>query len=175
MVNEGGAGSPKGVVVMKQSKILIVVNGTDPGRELEQTVAARMAGGEPEFKLLVPAGPDPGSWTFTRGETGAAAEERLRTMISVLGDSQAEVRGEVTYEPAMDALTEAVAREHYDELILSTPSAGMFTMVRFDLSRRARKLGIPTTHIVNRRSVSSADSAGRHPHPTRQTSVSAPS
>jgi hypothetical protein len=160
---------------MKQSKILIVVNGTDPGRELEQTVAARMAGGEPEFKLLVPAGPDPGSWTFTRGETGAAAEERLRTMISELGTHHAEVRGEVTYEPAMDALTEAVARDHYDELILSTPSAGIYTMVRFDLSRRARKLGIPTTHIVSRQSSPSANRAGRQSRLTRQTSASAPS
>jgi hypothetical protein len=134
-----------------------------------------MAGGEPEFKLLVPAGPDPGSWTFTRGETGAAAEERLRKMITGLGERHADVRGGVTHEPAMDALTEAVARGHYDELILSTPSAGMYTMVRFDLSRRARKLGIPTTHIVNRQSFSSAHRAGRHSRLTRQTSASTPS
>lgn len=170
MVSEGGAGSPKGVIVMKQSRILIVLSGTNPGRELEQTVLARMAEGKAEFKVLVPADPDPGSWTFTRGESGAAAEERLRKAISGLGDHRADVRGEVTHESAMDALKEAVERDHYDELILSTPSAGMYTMVRFDLSRRARRLGIPTTHLVDR--PSAAHSFRRHSHPTRQRSTS---
>jgi hypothetical protein len=153
---------------MKTSRILIVVNGTDAGADLEQTVAARIAEGGTEFKLLVPAGPDPGSWTFTRGEAGAAAEERLRKLISQMGGHRAEVRGEVTHEPAMDALKDAVSRDRYDELILSTPSAGVFTLVRFDLYRRARRLGIPTTHLVDGKGRSSAARrAGWHSHPGR--------
>ncbi|MEX2552209.1 MAG: hypothetical protein WD627_04315 [Actinomycetota bacterium] len=134
---------------MKTSRILIVVNGTDAGADLEQTVAARIAEGGTEFKLLVPAGPDPGSWTFTRGEAGAAAEERLRKLISQMGGHRAEVRGEVTHMPAMDALKDAVSRDRYDELILSTPSAGVFTLVRFDLYRASPAAG--NSHDTSRR------------------------
>jgi hypothetical protein len=99
-----------------------VVNGTDAGADLEQTV----------------------------------------------DDHRAEVRGEVIYEPAMDAVKEAVSRGRCDELILSTPSAGVCTLVRFDLYRRARRLGVPTTHLVERKVRSSgARRVGWHSHPGR--------
>ena len=155
-------------------RYLVVANQTLGGDRLIQAVRERMLHGPSQFWVLVPAtkpahfaerygtgypfkmGGDPygsaESGDAGHGiESGASlAQQRLDMELQRLHEADAEADGEVGDPDPLKAISNALAREQFDEIILSTLPRGRSRWLRQDLPGQARKkFGIPVTHVVS--------------------------
>jgi hypothetical protein len=135
---------------VRARKILIVANRTAGGEHLRRLVRARMSVEPAEFVLLVPATPPEYGLTWTESEANALAEWRMNEAIDRLRAAGAEVRGVVGDARPLDAISDVLRDEPFDEIVISTLPAGMSRWVRRDLPRRAqRRFAIPVTHVAD--------------------------
>jgi len=150
------------------ARVLLVANETLGSLELTEFVKSRMADAGCQFTLLVPATPrsidgDPPGWASLgadeesqapTGLTGATeddyahARSRLEYGLGLLTSWGAAVDGEVGNPDPAKAIKEALTREHFDEVALSTLPQGVSRWLRLDIPHRVqRKFHIPVTVI----------------------------
>lgn len=129
---------------------LVVANQTLAGRHLIAEVQRRVAEDpEARFHVVVPATPPHEQVVWTEGAAHAVAQERLDQALFEFRELGAAVTGEVGDPRPLDAIRDALRRETFDEIILSTLPAGPSRWLRQDLPHRVeRTFGLPVTHLV---------------------------
>lgn len=153
-------------------RLLIVVNQTVGGKELESLIAARAAAGPVEFHVLVPAalskdyaaarrlstmGVDPVSG-FAYGDLSPLsavdeeglrqAAERLTTQLERVRRIDPRATGEVGDSDPLLAVATVLSRGSFDEIVVSTLHSSVSRWMRLDLpSRIERRFGLPVTTV----------------------------
>jgi hypothetical protein len=140
-------------------RYLIVANQTLGGRNLRRAVRRRIRRGACSFHLLVPAAAPTGPWDAAmaayEGEVpegeGSLAEARARLQFELewLRAAGADVDGEIGDPDPITAVNAVLARQPFDEIILSTLPAGISRWLKADLPHRlARHVNVPVVAIV---------------------------
>lgn len=130
-------------------RCLIVANRTLAGPDLVGEVIDRDAREPCAFHVLVPATREHGSMAWTEGAALAHARRALDDALARFRDAGIDVTGEVGDESPMLAIGDALRRDHFDEIIVSTLPPGASRWLKRDLPRRVeREYGLPVTHIV---------------------------
>ena len=130
-------------------RCLIVANQTLTGPHLLAEVLARKGTDEYEFHLLVPATHPHGSVVRSEGHSVAHARVALEDGIEHFRAEGIEMTGEVGDENPVLAVDDALRREHFDEIIVSTLPPGASRWLKRDLPHRLeRRFGLPMTHVV---------------------------
>jgi hypothetical protein len=130
-------------------RVLLVANRTATTEGLAEAVRARVRRGPATFHLVVPAHPhgmhklvDP-----QEGDGGEAAQTLARAL-PVLGDAAGSpVTGHVGDAEPLMAIEDAVNRDRYDEIVISTLPRRVSQWLHFDLVSKARGLGLPVSHV----------------------------
>ena len=150
------------------SRILVVANQTLGGDALREVVQSRVSQGDHQFTLLVPATPrahwsnvemmghlatslppHPSAPSAAAEDDYARARRRLEYGLAVLRRLGAEVDGDVGDGDALKAIEAALARQPYDEIILSTLPSGRSRWLRHALADKVRrKTQIPVTVVT---------------------------
>lgn len=136
----------------KPPQVLLVANRTATTPRLREVVTSLASRGVERFHLLVPSHPR-GLHRVVDPEVAgrAEAEARLETAIPFLREAAGrEVTGEVGSADPLAAIHDVLAREHFDELVISTQPRRFSRWLRLDLPSKARGLGLPVTHIEAR-------------------------
>lgn len=114
-------------------------------REL-RTCAAR---GPAQFHLLVPTEKPRGHSPSSDTDARAVGRQRLDAALMDFSAAELKVDGEVGDSNLFDAVREALDREDYDEIILSTLPPGLSRWIHLDLARRLqRRYALPMRHVV---------------------------
>jgi hypothetical protein len=130
-------------------RYLVIANVTVTEPHLLDKVRQAMAAGDSSFHLLIPASPSHEGLTWTEGQARAAAQEQLDAGLRAFGDMGAEVTGEVGAASPVDAAGDLVAREDFDEILLSTLPLGPSRWLKQDVvARMQRHVNIPVTHVL---------------------------
>ena len=130
-------------------RYLVVANRTVGGMHLVYKVRECMTSGPCRFHIVVPASHPIGDLTWTEGHDRAAAEGRLAEAMARFRESGAVVTGEVGDTSPVDAISDVLRREAFDEIIVSTLPPGFSRWLRQDLPTRVRKqFGLPVHHVV---------------------------
>jgi hypothetical protein len=128
-------------------RYLVVANKTLGGAHLRQRIAELMAEGPCQFHLVVPASHPSGAWSD--GEVVAVAARRLEEALESMRELGIDVSGEVGDSSPVRAVTDALLKESYDEIILSTLPPGPSRWLRQDVIHRIqRTVDVPFTHII---------------------------
>ncbi len=133
-------------------RVLLVANRTAATEGLCDAVRARARNGPVSFHLVVPAHPhglhkvvDPQDGD--EGESARALAAALPVLSAAAG---APVTGHVGDAEPLMAISDAVNREGYDEIIVSTLPRRLSRWLHLDLVSKARGLGLPVTHVEAR-------------------------
>jgi GABA permease len=142
---------------------MIVANQTLGGEELARTVRDRMAEGQSEFWVVVPATPlthlEPaylavpvmGGMPAIRGSAAEAQEQAQANLDAALKQLRAlgaVVDGEVGDPDPLRAATAAATGRSFDEIIVSTLPSRFSRWLRQDLPHRLEhKLRLPVIHV----------------------------
>jgi nucleotide-binding universal stress UspA family protein len=141
------------------SKYLIVANQTLGGLALIDAVRERLAP-DTTFHVVVPATPSAYlRWAQHSEASGGEivpdahghryAQRRLERELERLRSLGAQVDGEVGSVHPMEAVTDVLEREPFDEIIVSTLPTGLSRWLKMDLTDRiARHFDGPVTHVV---------------------------
>lgn len=141
------------------SKCLVVANQTLGGLALVDAIRERLASGT-TFHVVVPATPSAYlRWAQHSEASGGEivpdahghryAERQLERELERLRSIGAEVDGEVGDVHPMHAVRDALKRQQFDEIIVSTLPTGMSRWLKMDLPDRiARHYDVPVTHVV---------------------------
>lgn len=130
-------------------RYLVVANQTLGGAHLTEKVRETLGAGPCSFHILVPATPPGHFATWTEGEALAVAQERLDAALIRFKDLGAEAGGEVGDPNPLQAISDALLEQTFDEIILSTLPLGASRWLKQDLPHRVeRTFSIPVTHIV---------------------------
>jgi hypothetical protein len=131
-------------------RCLVVANQTLASPQLVAEMLARSAADEYEFHLLVPASHphSSASWT-TEGQGVAHARAVLAQALEWFEADGLHVTGEVGDENPVLAVVDALNRQSFDEIIVSTLQPGVSRWLKRDLPHRLeRRFGVPVTHVV---------------------------
>lgn len=131
------------------ARVLLVANRTAAGETLRDAVRARAARGPATFHLVVPAHPhglhkvvDP-----QEGDEGEA-QRSLAAALPLLSDAAGSpVTGHVGDAEPLMAIADAVNRDRYDEIVISTLPRRVSRWLHLDLVSKARGLGLPVEHV----------------------------
>ncbi len=134
------------------ARVLLVANRTAATAGLAAAVRERVRHGPATFHLVIPAHPhglhkvvDP-----QEGDEGEAASTLTRALPLLSAAAGTPVSGHVgDHEPLM-AIEDAVNRERYDEIVISTLPARVSRWLRLDLVSKARGMGLPVAHVEAR-------------------------
>ena len=130
-------------------RFLVVGNQTLDSDELHAAIAERIAAGPCRFHLVVPATHPHDHFTWSEGEATALARARLDEALAWMHAEGAVTTGEVGDANPFLAVGDALQRERYDEIILSTFPPGLSRWIRQDLPHRvARFTSTPVQHVV---------------------------
>jgi hypothetical protein len=131
------------------STILIVANQTLPSEALAITVSSRIASGDREFHVVVPATPSPGGgMTWDEEAARSAAEERLARFVGSLSAQGVTASGEIGDRDPVAAVRDAARGRDVSEIVLSTLPAGISRWLRQDVPSRMRgALAVPVTVV----------------------------
>jgi hypothetical protein len=134
-------------------RCLIVANQTITGPQLLAEVLARKASDDYEFHLLVPATHPHGSGMWSsEGQSIAHARVALAEGVDHFRAEGVEVSGEIGDENPVLAVDDALRREGFDEIIVSTLPPGASRWLKRDLPHRLeRRFGLPMTHVIDAR------------------------
>jgi len=128
--------------------ILVVANQTLLGDELLRAMQAkREEDGDTLFHLLVPEHHPKGAWS--EGQVHATTKARLAEARGHFAEQGIEVTGEIGDANPIQAVSDVMLRESFDEIIVSTLPAGPSHWLRADVpSRLRRHFSQPVTHVV---------------------------
>lgn len=130
-------------------RYLVVANQTLGGAHLTEKVRGTLGAGPCSFHVLVPATPPGHFATWTEGEAVAVAQERLDAALIRFKELGAEAGGEVGDPNPLQAISDALLEQTFDEIILSTLPLGASRWLKQDLPHRVeRTFSIPVTHVV---------------------------
>lgn len=134
------------------ARVLVVAHRTAATPALIEAVRQRAAAGPAEFTLLVPRAAhglhrlvDPED--TDSGEAQAVLELALPLLEEAAGGH---VEGRIGDPNPLDAVTDAVNLDGYDEIILSTLPARVSHWLHMDLPSKLNVLGLPITTITAR-------------------------
>jgi hypothetical protein len=159
----------RGVEGIAVHTVLIVANQTIGSAELTAAVKERIASGS-RFHLLVPVPPTPPSAIsvgLAAVESAATAfmvlpdlralvEERLESGLEWLRGLGTDATGEVGVIDTVAAVVGVVARDHVDEIIVSTLPSRISKWLRQDLPHKIEKhVSVPVTVVTASTSVAS--------------------
>jgi len=131
-------------------RYLVVANQTLAGDQLMARIQEHLEAGPCHLHLVVPATPSAAHLTWTRGEAIADAQRRLDSALARLVELGAQVTGVVGDPSPILAVRDALRRDRFDGLLLSTLPPGASRWLRQDLPRRMRRaFGVPVEHIVS--------------------------
>ena len=134
---------------MEPTRILIVANQTAAGAALQEEVRRRHEAGPCSFTLVVPATHPTEHLTWTEGEAVEIAKRHLAAALEKLSATGADLDGRVGDENPMNAVSDALIAETYDEIILSTLPSGVSRWLNQDLPHRMeRRFEIPLTTVI---------------------------
>lgn len=123
------------------TRVLIVAHKTAATPKLLEAVRARVGEGPCHFTLLVPRP----YWDPDTEEAAAV----LELAIPLLDQAAAgHVDGWVGASDPFEAVRDAVEREDFDEVIVSTLPQRVSAWLRRDLPHRVAQLGLPTTVVT---------------------------
>jgi nucleotide-binding universal stress UspA family protein len=153
-------------------RCLIVGNQTLGGAHLVEVVQQRLAAGEHEFYVVVPARPlhdaSAGITDSTvvapspRDQAYAVARRRLEAALTRLQALGATAGGEVGDPDVMVAVRTALGRFEADEIVVSTLRRGLSTWLHSDVPARiGRSSGLPVTQLTGQ----ATDRCGHSLHP----------
>lgn len=132
-------------------RYLVVANQTLADGRLAEEVRVRSSQGPCRFHIVVPETHVNHRLVWTEGEGRALALRRLEHAVEEFRELGAEVTGTIGSSNAMEAISRAMSRDDYDEIILSTLAPGISRWLRQDLPRRvAQAFPIPLTLLVAR-------------------------
>lgn len=129
--------------------VLLVANRTADTDGLRQAVRERSAKGTTRFHLLVPAVPS-GLHRVVDPEVAGreAAHIRLSTALPRVSEAAGfMVGGEVGSADPMAAIQDTLARESFDEIVISTLPRRVSRWLHVDLPSKAKGLGLPVSHV----------------------------
>lgn len=140
------------------ARVLLVANRTAATDGLCEAVRDRMRRGPATFHLVVPAHPhglhklvDPQD-----GDEGESARA-LATALPLLSEAAGSpVTGHVGDAEPLMAIEDAVHRDGYDEIVVSTLPRRISRWLHLDLVSKARGLGLPVTHVEAREEAQAA-------------------
>lgn len=123
------------------ARVLIVAHRTAATPRLLDEVRRRAAKGTCEFTLLVPRP----YWDPDTEEAATVLELAIPLLDEAVGSH---VEGRIGASDPFEAVREAVEREHFDEVIVSTLPQRVSHWLRRDLPHRVEQLGLPTTVVT---------------------------
>ena len=130
-------------------RTLIVGNQTLGSEQLRAAVRERVAGEPCRFHIVVPATPPREQFVWSEGEAATVAHRRLDEALAWMDEEGATANGTVGDASAALAVADAVEREIFDEIIVSTLPSGVSRWIHQDLPHRlARRTGLPVDHVV---------------------------
>jgi hypothetical protein len=129
-------------------RILVVANQTLLGDELLGAVQRkREEDSQSVFHLLIPATHPRGAWS--EGSVQAATAHRLAEGTAHFAAHGIDVTGEIGDPNPIQAVSDVMLRETFDEIIVSTLPAGPSHWLRADVpSRLRRHFSQPVTHVA---------------------------
>lgn len=138
---------------------LVVANQTLGGAELRAKLDELTSGGDAVLHLVTPVSRTEGErdWEYPPTEhTGPdaatvarwLAESRLKRELDRLTTAGVDATGEVVEHDPLDHIREALGRQPYDQIIVSTLPRSLSRWLLMDLPHRIARLStIPVTHV----------------------------
>lgn len=136
-------------MVESNRRVLVVAHQTAATPALLDAVRERAARGNVRFHLVVPASAH-GLHRVVDPEDSGEEEARkaLEAALPHLREAAgSEVSGEIGDWQPLSAIHDAVNRERFDEIIVSTLPRRLSRWLKLDLVSKARGLGLPVTHV----------------------------
>ena len=131
-------------------RYLVVANQTLGGGHL-LALLRELAEDPSTFHVLVPATP-PVDHLWTEAEAVVIARKRLDTAIERFRALGIEATGEVGDGRPLQAIDDVLAREAFDEIVLSTLPPRMSRWLKLDLIHRVQTaFGLPVRHVIAHR------------------------
>ncbi len=131
------------------ARVLLVANRTAVEEGLLRAVERRARSGPSTFHLVVPATPA-GLHRLVDPEV-AGRQEAGRQLSSALPMLEARAGGPVTGEVGdadpLAAIQDALGRDDFQEIVISTLPRRLSRWLRLDLVSKARGLGLPVSHV----------------------------
>jgi hypothetical protein len=133
--------------LMAVRRYLVVANQTLGGGHLV-SLLRELAEKPSMFHVLVPATP-PADHLWTEGEATAIASRRLEIGLERFRKIGIEVTGEVGDGRPIQAIDDVLARESFDEIVLSTLPPRLSRWLKLDLVHRVESAyGLPVRHVI---------------------------
>jgi hypothetical protein len=130
-------------------RFLIVGNQTLASGELRAAVRERLLVEPSRFHIVVPATPPREHFSWSEGEATAVARRHLDEALAWMEEEGATVTGEVGDPSPALAVSDALERAIFDEIIVSTLPSGLSRWIHQDLPHRLeRRTGLPIAHVV---------------------------
>jgi hypothetical protein len=130
-------------------RYLVVANRTLGGEHLLREVRHRLETGPCRFHVVVPVTPVAEHGAWNEGHSRVEAQKRLDAALTRFAELGAEVTGELGDQSPMLAIGDALRKQEFDGIILSTLRPGASRWLRLDLPHRVeRDFGLPVTHVI---------------------------
>src|SRR6476659_8258960 len=133
----------------KPTRLLVVANETVVGKPLIDAVKARAARGPVEGHVICPQNHPRAGWVQYEEDGRWAAENRLKATLARLQEAGIQATGELEDPDPFTAVMDALGREEYDEIIISTHPETRSGWLRRDLVQRVKQASRrPVEHVV---------------------------
>ena len=130
-------------------RYLVVANQTLMSAELRAAVRERLGTPPCRFHVVVPATPPRDQLVWTEGAALVVARERLEEALAWMHSDGAISTGALGDADPVLAAVEALPRDRFDEIVVSTLPPGLSRWIRQDIPHRlARRTDLPVRHVV---------------------------
>jgi GABA permease len=130
-------------------RYLVVANQTLMSEELRAAVRERLGAPPCRFHVVVPATPSKDQLFWTEGTALRIARDRLEQALAWMHAEGAITTGSIGDADPVLAVLDALPRDQFDEIIVSTLPPGRSRWIRQDLPHRlARRTELPVRHVV---------------------------
>ena len=130
-------------------RLIVVIDDPCTAPQLCASVRNHTGAGQLEICVVAPAHDLPATqWYVDEEASRADAMHRLRTCMSCLRKSGVRVRAELGDADPVQAIRDALVHFEADEILIVTAPRRPVGWLQPNVIERARKLGLPLTHIV---------------------------
>ncbi len=134
---------------MATHRVLLVANKTASSAQLREAVQARIAAGQTQFVLLVPAEAPSGTLTFEEAECWQEAAQRAKAIARELEELGANVEDRVGAHNPYEAVLDQLRAEVFEEVVISVNPATVWVWMGLDLVSRLREsTNVYVTHLA---------------------------